>query len=140
MSVALAPTPDDLAHFERSEAGGRFPIAADIKARIVVERAVVRRAITDILAAGYLVRLHDGESWATGLEPNIDRVMAELCACDEERLYVWKPRQGDEQDGKYIGSIYLVYGNEGWDVLADYSVNLEPLLAGANEFAETLSE
>lgn len=140
MSVTLAPTPDDLAHFERSEQGGRFPIDPAIKERIVMERAVIRRAITDILAAGHAITVFDGEDAPLKRSTDVGAVMGEICACDEEWLRVLAPTGDTAKPWKHLGTIFLVYGNEGWDVLADYSVNLEPLLAGANEFAETLCD
>ena len=35
--------------------------------------------------------------------------------------------------------VYLVYGNDGWDVISDYSVKLETELACANALADKLS-
>ena len=32
----------------------------------------------------------------------------------------------------------LIYGNDGWDVVNDYTTNLEPLLAGATAEADRL--
>jgi len=129
---------DDSAHFEQ------FHWIKDegIRRRVLVERAIVRQLVRDAFAAGLLVRVHDGESWATGLENRLDEVMAEVGQCDEERLYVWEPSREQGKDGKYIGSVYLVYGNEGWDVLADYSTAPEFLevLKGADELAYALGE
>jgi len=34
--------------------------------------------------------------------------------------------------------VYFVLGNSGWDVISDYTTNLEALLAGANALAESL--
>lgn len=35
---------------------------------------------------------------------------------------------------------YIVLGNDGYDVISDYSVDIEPLLAGANNLAERLEK
>ena len=34
--------------------------------------------------------------------------------------------------------VFLVYGNDGWDVIADYNVSLEPLLEPINKLALSL--
>src|SRR5690606_29381756 len=36
-----------------------------IRRRILIERAIIRRAAMDLLAAGFTLRIHDGEDWAT---------------------------------------------------------------------------
>lgn len=129
---------DDSAHFEQ------FHWVKDeaIRQRILIERAIVRRAVRDIVAAGYMVRVHDGETWATGLEKSVDAVMAEIGQCDEERLYVWNPSTTPGQDGNYAGSIFLVYGNDGWDVMADHTDSplMHELLAEANRLADLFGD
>lgn len=134
----LQPTDDDLAVFASYEARGR-PLHPEIKDRVVIERAVIRHAASAILAAGYRLRLHDGETWATALTDSLDTVMREVWACDMERLYVWVPSSDPGNDGKYIGSLMLVYGNDGWDVIADHSVALEDVLQTTYAYAESLS-
>jgi hypothetical protein len=42
--------------------------------------------------------------------------------------------------GTYIGMVYFVYGNDGFDVICDYSVSLETLLIGANALALQLEK
>ena len=39
-------------------------------------------------------------------------------------------------DGKPCGHVFLVYGNDGYDVIADYTLNLEEPLSAANEIAD----
>lgn len=136
----LTPTADDLAHFERSEQGGRFPIDAAIKDRIVVERAVIRRAATDILAAGHAITVHDGEDVSVMKSRDLGEIMDAIGATDEEYLKVYEATGDEAKPWRHLGSVFMVYGNEGWDVLADYHVSLESLLAGANDYAETLCD
>ena len=56
-------------------------------------------------------------------------VLDAMFAADEDYLLVHK-------DGRQIGWVYFVYGNDGWDVVSDYTVNLEDLMKGANELAD----
>lgn len=42
--------------------------------------------------------------------------------------------------GKRIGWVRMIYGNDGWDVMADYTTNLEDVLTDANKLADKLEE
>ena len=44
------------------------------------------------------------------------------------------------ENGVNIGNVCLVYGNDGWDVIADYHNSLAGLLEGAEELAEEIEE
>ena len=51
----------------------------------------------------------------------------EFCAvmlADEDTLLVHRPRP-DQGDYERLGWVKLVYGNDGWDVICDYTVPLE---------------
>lgn len=126
---------DDSVHFEQ------FHWVNDekIRQRILVERAIIRRAVRDILAAGFVVTVYDGEEFALKRSSSMDQIMANIGQCDEEWIYAVAPTA--REDGKYtrIGGVLLVHGNGGWDVMADYSTGqMETLLAGANELADEL--
>lgn len=124
-------TADDIAHF--STPHGRR-IELKIRQRIVVERAIIRKAVTDIIAAGYALSVDYGEDdVAVSRSSDVAEIMEAIGACDEEWLHV------RHTNGKLRGTIALVYGNDGWDVICDYHTSLEPLLTGANELAEQLS-
>jgi hypothetical protein len=135
-SLPLAPTPDDEDYLNGLHAQVIDPA---IRARVIVERAIIRRAITDVLAAGYLVRVHDGEDWAC--EPTLDLgvLMAAIMATDEEKLVVYRH---DSKGAKWVphGWIFLVHGNDGWDVINDYTTNLEDVLKGATELGDAIAE
>lgn len=135
----LTPTEDDQAFFAAHEATSRRALDPAIKARIIIERAVVRHAATALVASGLQLRLHDGETWATALTTNVADIMGELGACDEESLYAWEPSTEPGKDGRYAGKLFLVYGNDGWDVIADHSVALEGVLQPTYAYAESLS-
>lgn len=124
---------DDAAYFRTAHTTDSSVIA-----RQLVERAIIRQAVTDILAAGYTIRVHDGEEWATRRLDNMEAIMDGLMSTDEEMLAVYYMDEGG--DWKRIGSVSLIYGNDGHDVIADYSVILGDVLAGANALADGLSE
>ena len=104
---------------------------AGVRARIAIERKIVTRLIDDLLAAGCELRVYDEseyEPWTRSRAEVIDDTMN----ADEDILYVRRASDG------LSGWVHLVYGNDGWDVISDYSTNLEPLLAGVNAYAEPL--
>jgi hypothetical protein len=37
-----------------------------------------------------------------------------------------------------FGWVRFIYGNDGWDVINDYTTNLEPVIAGVNALAEKM--
>ena len=104
---------------------------AGVRARIEIERKIVTRLIDDLLAAGCELRVYDEseyEPWTRIRAEVIDDVMN----ADEDVLHVRRASDG------LSGWVHLVYGNEGWDVVSDYTTNVMALLAGVNAYAENL--
>ncbi len=103
--------------------------------RAMVERTIVACAVASFLGAGHVVRLHDGQRWATPLTSRLDVIMAPLMATGEETLYV-RSRDGEG----CVGAIRFIYGDRGWNVLGEYDDELIPLLAGALALAASLRQ
>lgn len=129
---------DDSAHFEQ------FHWVKDeaIRRRILVERAIVRRAVRDILAAddgAYCISVYDGEEYPVKRSRDLDKIMSNIGQCDEETIIVRHFNQ-DGTTGGQLGCIYLVYGNGGWDVIADHTDSplMHELLQEANRLANVL--
>lgn len=107
-----------------------------------LEKRVVRRFVKDALAAGHrlavsLERGYDLKEMLLGSR-DVDKIMEEAFAGDQAHIFV-QPAEGPTvEDGIVVseGWVYIVLGNEGWDVISDYTTNLESLLAGANAIAE----
>lgn len=106
--------------------------------RIETERKVIRHATRALIAAGFHVGVYDGEAVSCKPTQRVTTVMAAVGACDEEWLRVYTPSETEAGKFKRIGTIYLVYGNSGWDVMADYSLNLDDVLKGTNDYADAL--
>jgi hypothetical protein len=98
-----------------------------------IERAIVGRCVRDALRAGYSVSVNDGEGFPIRRSRNATLIMRALFSTDEERLYIHA-----SDTGRRVGWVFLVYGNDGPDVIADYTCNLESMLAGAEACAEAL--
>ena len=77
------------------------------------ERFVLKQIVGRALDKGYLLSVLDGEDVPIQNSDDPEAVMAELGHCDEEWLQV------ANADGKRIGTIYLVYGNDPDEVVAD---------------------
>lgn len=126
---------DDSVHFEQHH----YVKDEAIRQRILIERAIIRRAVRDILAAhdgAYCISVYDGEEFPVKRSRDFDKILAEVSQCDEESLIV---RHADASGDK-VGSIYLVYGNDGWDVIADHTDSplMRELLTDANNLADVL--
>jgi len=99
-----------------------------------IERKIVRKLAQDVIAAGRSISVFDGEAYALKRSRNVADIMAAIGLTCEDTLIV---HQDDKDPG---ATVYLVYGNDGFDVIADYHVSLEPLLEGATKLAEELEE
>lgn len=129
---------DDSLHFERSH----YVKDEAIRQRILIERAIIRRAVRDILAAhdgAYCISVYDGEEYPVKRSRDLDKIMADIGQCDEETIVVRHITQSSEAGAK-VGSIYLVHGNDGWDVIADHTDSplMRELLTDANNLADVL--
>lgn len=124
--------PDDKAYAAAYEIGGDY-----VALRILIERAIIRRAVRDLIDAGNFITVDDGGDSPVRSATSVEAVMPHIGHCKEEWLNV-ECREGDEI--RRIGSIHLVYENDGWDVIWNYTSNLERPLSGANDLAMALRE
>lgn len=85
------------------------------------ERFVVKQIVGRALDKGYLLTVLDGEDVPIQNSDDPEAVMANLGHCDEEWLQV------ANADGKRIGTIYFVYGNDADEVVADCTDKAEIL-------------
>lgn len=87
----------------------------NIKKRIEIERRIVRMLLRKGRSHGYSFRHHDGEEFTDDApHTDINRVMLELQATDMEAVTFY------DVGGKGAAMIQLIYGNDGFDVIADY--------------------
>lgn len=129
--------------------------------RIRIERAIIRRLVKDAIAAGFSVTvsysrgfdMYDtaDESWPEDqplASQDVSKIMATVDACDEAHLFFHRgdetasPIITDEHGRKFLNTVhhvYLVFGNDGWDVMADWSLNCESFMAGANALSDKYS-
>lgn len=103
---------------------------AFVNHRQALERRIVGMIVQDAIAQGYAVALDNGEETITA--KHLDDLMAEIMATDEEKLTFYK-------DGQPVGAVWLVYGNDGFDCMADHTDNKETraIIRRAEAYAET---
>lgn len=139
--ASIVETPDDSAYFARSDGREWDP---KIRARQTMERAVIRHACTALIAAGCYLRVDNGEELVTPHTNKLNEVMDAIMQTDEEHIHVYK-RHGvvHKKHGfefNKLGWIFLVYGNAGWEVIADHTVSLGELLASTDAYTDQLAD
>ncbi|CAB4158637.1 hypothetical protein UFOVP707_16 [uncultured Caudovirales phage] len=127
--MPLLPLPavqaEDLPLLESCDSSVRF--------RRFIEILLVRKLLDVVIEAGYVVSVDDGEDVPVRGSTDRREILDATFAVDECRLALG-------HEGKPSGSIFLVFGNSGWDSISDNSLRLEELLAPVTEYAEQLSE
>lgn len=105
-----------------------------VKMRQRVEREIASAFIDEALSKGYSLNLNNGGDEHELKSPTKDKglLLDAMFATDEEHILVYK---GDER----FGWVFLVYGNGGWDVISDYTTNLEDCMEKARELSDYYS-
>ena len=105
----------------------------ELKQRINLEKRIARVIVRDAIRAGYSLNVNNGGDENELSEPSTDHaaVVSKMFQTDQEHLLVH-----NSSNGQRIGWVFFVYGNYGWDVVNDYTVNLEPIMRNANVIAD----
>ena len=116
-------------------------VTPEVAARQRIERMIVRKVVKDALAAGYALDVDDGgDEYAVKGAVTSKAAMDALLNTDEDRLIFHRLNRASGL--LETGWVRFVYGNDGWDVISDYSAvdHIETALAGAIAMAERLEE
>lgn len=105
----------------------------DVRGRIQTERAVCRKLIRALHAAGYKLRVVSTDDYETKVGEGEAGLMRALFNLDDAFLVP------HTVCGTPHGWVRLVFGNDGWDVVSDYTTDLEPVLAPVNDYADSFS-
>lgn len=87
--------------------------------RIAAEKAITKALCKAILAEGYKIRVFDGEEWHKN--QTVAQAVENAMSTDESRIYAYTVN--DENKAVYHAVWVMVYGNDGYDVICDCSVN-----------------
>lgn len=104
-----------------------------VAARIKMERKVISAFVKSALKAGHVVSVNNGEDCPVKRSASYKAIMAGIMQTDEDRLIV------RDAKGAHVGTAYMVYGNDGWDVICDYHTSLESLMPPVNAVVDRLS-
>ncbi len=99
-----------------------------------IEERIVRNAVHELLDHGFTLSVDNGgDDYEIDRSVDAEAVIAELMNTEEDRLLA---RTGDV----IKGWVHFVYGNDGYDVICDMTVSLEPYLPDTIAIAEGYSE
>ena len=87
-----------------------------------------------LLAAGFSLSIDNGDTEAPYSKSRKD-ILKGMYQTDEEYLYVRKAGSSGS-----FAWVYFVYGNDGWDVISDYTVNLESLIGEGTDVQKVVDK
>jgi len=95
-----------------------------------IDKKIVNFCVKSLLQQGCVLSVddHDDEALAVDSSTEASEIVDAMLAVDEVHLIVKLP------DGKK-GWAFFVYGNDGYDVINDYTLNLEEVLKPTNDYA-----
>jgi len=97
------------------------------------ERMIATRLVSDILAAGHVISVNDGEGFAIKRSADKAAILAALASTDSDTLVI------RDASGERVGFVLLIWGN-GTDLISDCSgVAALALCKGAESVAEMLA-
>ena len=101
---------------------------------IEIEKQIVEKTVHTLTNQGYFLSVWDGEEFAIRRASDAKGVIAAMMQTEEDTLRVL------DGEGKRVGFVYFVYGNDGWDVICDYSTALETTLEPVFTLANRLEK
>lgn len=99
----------------------------------IIEKLIFKSVVNAALHQGYAISLNDGEETTVRRSRDPKELLDAAFSTDEDYLFL---HEGDEK-ARY-GWIHFVYGNDGTDVISDYTTNLDELLDPINKRIEKL--
>ena len=108
-------------------------MALSVDERKAVEKRIASAVIRSGLDAGFAITVNDGEGFPVERSTDHDEILAAMFSVDEEHLEFFK-------DGQRVGWVFFVYGNDGWDVICDHTLNLSDILEEANRIADEVAD
>ncbi len=103
--------------------------------RQAIEKEIATQIVTSALAAGYEIGVDNGGDEEEYRGKNKEEILKNMFATDSEYLYMYRASHHTSASGYVL----LVYGNDGWDVMSDWTTSLDPVLAEAQELSDKYS-
>ena len=108
-----------------------------VEKRREIERRIITRIVEDALKSGFTLSVDNGgDEFEIEKSANRREVLDAMMATDQEHLYF------HDNSGRNVGAVFLVYGNDGTDVICDYSsrhgLDMDQQLKGAMDLADKI--
>lgn len=84
--------------------------------RISHEQAICKAIVKYALANDMMVSIYDGEEWCLKFSNSQADIMNALFSTDGDTIML------RTATGEQVGKFFLVYGNDGYDVVSDYTI------------------
>lgn len=97
-----------------------------------MDRAIVTQCVEELLEQGFNLSLFHEEALAFKHSTNKEQILSNLLQCDEETLAIYDNTQ------QRVGWVFFVYGNDGYDVISDYSITIEQYIPKTQELVDKL--
>lgn len=99
-----------------------------------MERQVIKALVTEAFKRGFTKVIIDngGDDDDRITCTNLEEVMSSIQQTDEEHMFFAHP------DVAKMPCVYLVYGNDGYDVIADHSSSLNEMIDTIQPLIDTL--
>lgn len=97
--------------------------------RVTYELLVAAKIVRRALDLGYVVSVNDSEEFTIKRSDNYQDIINALQTTDDDYLHFYKAGSRNR-----TGWVHLVYGNDGIDVVSDYTVSdaMDQILSTAN--------
>ena len=105
-----------------------------LKMRIAVEQFIAQKLCETLIIAGYALTVNDGEDDVVVKSCDAWTCVKAMFSTDEDTIFAYKKNE----DGNFInkGFVKLIYGNDGHDVINDYSLALEHDIRPVEQWAD----
>jgi hypothetical protein len=107
-------------------------LTAAVKRRVAIEQKIARFTVRALLDAGFFITVYDGEEMTVTRSRDVATICDAMNTTDEDFLFVYRDGERDR-----FGWVRFVYGNDGWEVINDYTTNLDSQMDAVNQYAET---
>lgn len=99
-----------------------------------MERQIIKALVTEAFKRGFTTITIDngGDAGEDITCTNTKEVMASIRQTDEEHMFFVHP------DNPKMSWVFLVYGNDGYDVIADHSLSLNEMIETLDPLIHTL--
>lgn len=95
-------------------------LSPSVRARQDLERRITDEIAKTLIGAGFVIRVHDGEDWASKRLTDPVKIQEAIMQTDEDTFVVYKV-----DSRQPFGRVDFIYGNDGYDVASDWTMGLD---------------